>query len=65
MNREGMIVHVADLEIFDFNEPREFYEFHLPSPVFDLSYLLESLEFELDLDREMFIHEPIRDDYDS
>ncbi len=65
MNREGVIVHVADLEIFDFNEPSEFYEFHLPSSVSDLSYLLESLEFELDLVRELFIHEPFRDDYNS
>ncbi|MFO8101383.1 MAG: hypothetical protein R6U37_04330 [Dehalococcoidia bacterium] len=32
MNWKGMRMHLADPKLCDFSVPKEFYEFHLPSP---------------------------------
>ncbi len=62
MNWENMRIHLADPKVCDFSVPREFYEFHLPSPEPDLSYLRRSLEFDMDLARELFVPGPFWED---
>ncbi len=62
MNWKDMRIYMANPKLCDFSVPREFYEFHLPSPAPDLSYLQRSLEFDLNLARELFVPEPLGSD---
>ncbi len=61
MNWENMRIHLANPKLCDFSVPREFYKFHLPSPEPDLSHLRGSLEFDLNLARELFVPGPFWD----
>ncbi|MFO8101542.1 MAG: hypothetical protein R6U37_05160 [Dehalococcoidia bacterium] len=62
MNWFGATLHLASPRLTDLSVPKEFYEFHLPSPPPDPFFLQDSLEFDPELARELFVPEPSRED---